>query len=174
MARGTQTKIAAAIDTASTKLGRLVACGRGTWLQYDLLLIGCPHCLKEKSQCRVVLLLQDQKINFQLASEMQHVLAVLRFQAVSNKTFVLILGGRNTSNLPARRQFNGDVIDFFVRILEINSVDAVRKLKDELVGRGKHSGRNQETLSRIRCPARNSDVESAYQRVFRTLPIRLI
>ncbi len=105
---------------------------------------------------------------------MQRVFVVLDFPAISDDLCVFVIRSRNTTHVPARGEFNGNVVQSLVRIFKIDGVDAIGMFEEVLFFGGKHAGRKHYALARTGRPARNFYVELRDQRGFRAGPIRLV
>src|SRR5229473_7643683 len=153
---------------------RLVLSGSRPGLQDDLLFIPGPDGLEKVSQGRVVLQVQQQEVNSQLARQMQLILAAFQVQAVRDYVLILLLPRWNASYLPTCGKLNGYVIPLLVRVFKIDGIDAAGVLEGVFFPRGENSGGNQHALAGIRRPPRNFQVKLGNQRCFRTAPIGLI
>src|SRR5579859_1856130 len=84
---------------------------------------------------------------------------------------VLILGLGDAADFPAGGKFDGDVVGFAVRILEIDGVHTVGVFKHALFGGAENSGGHQGAAAGGRNPAGNFDFVFGDERLFGTRPV---
>src|SRR5215472_1486634 len=84
---------------------------------------------------------------------MENAAVVFYFQTVLNGLDILVHDLRHAFDSPSLGKFNGEVIDVPERVSEVNRPNAVRMLKEMLLGSAEKTGREQRAVSRRRAPA---------------------
>src|ERR1700676_1518817 len=133
--------------TWATPLQRqLVGRRNAARLDHDLLFITGLHHLEKFPQRAVIFCLQHERIDVQIARQVQRPVLVLRSGVVrTNFSFVLVTR-RNAVHLPVQRKLNGHVIDAPSRKIKINRVHPVGMFEHMLFGRAKESHRDQRAV----------------------------
>src|SRR5579871_608562 len=166
-------RIALSTETACKRKPLIHGSGRSR-LQQNLLIIVGSDDLEKIAQGSVILLLQKQKVQAKFPREMQHGISLLNLHAVGDDMGILRLRRRDALNFPACRQFDGHIIHFLVRVIDVDRVDAVLMFEYVFFGSRKDSCRNHRVLACTRRPVWNGDIEFSDQRCLRVAPIRLV
>src|SRR5215472_4993062 len=104
---------------------------------------------------------------------MQSGVVIRNFEAVIDDMAVDIFARRRSADLPAWRQFNRHVLEFFVRVFDVDWVYAFGMLEQMLFDCRENGRGNDGSTSSARCPIGDTHIQFGHQWRFGTAPIGL-
>src|SRR5271170_3402168 len=152
----------------------LVLRRRRTRLQDNLKIITGPHGLEEFAERGIVLGIEYNDVHIQLTLQMQRSFIVLHVQRIHGDVSVRFLRGRYAAHLPAKREFDGGVVELAERKCEIDGVFAVGVLENVLFGVAEQTYLQKSAFARSGNPSRHLEIELG-DHLFRGVrPVRTI
>src|ERR1700686_5673768 len=127
---------------------QLVGRRNATRLHHDLLFITGLHRLEKLSQRAVIFRFQHQRIDVQIARQVQCSLIVLRGGVVGTNSSFILMTRRNTVPFPVQRKLDGHVIDARGWKVKINRGHPGGVFEHVFFGGPKKSYRDQRPGSR--------------------------